>query len=128
MTIIFFHGLGASVKRLYKDDFIKQLKKIDALFIAEIPYPNVYYYSKDNKNYKPIDHLDYDDLALDKYITNLYGTIDKKIFKPPYILMASSHGIYYAYEFARQFKKDIKYIISLDGSWITNKLNKKRLS
>ena len=127
MTIIFFHGLGSSVKLLYKDDFIKQLKKIDAFFIAEIPYPNVYYYSKDKKNYKPIDRLDYDDLALDKYITNLCGTMDKKIFKPPYILMASSHGIYYAYEFARQFKKDIKYIISLDGSWITNKLNKKRL-
>lgn len=41
--------------------------------------------------------------------------------------MASSHGIYYACEFARQCKDKVKYIVSLDGSWITKQLNKKRL-
>jgi len=30
-------------------------------------------------------------------------------------------------EFAKQYIKEIKYIISLDGSWISNELNKQRL-
>jgi hypothetical protein len=77
--------------------------------------------------YKPINILNYDDLSLDKYITNLYNMIDKNKYKPPYIVMGHSHGIYYACEFAKQYKKEIKYIISLDGSWITNELNKQRL-
>jgi len=139
MTIILFHGLGSSVKGLYyiydgklynKNDFIKLLEKIDTIFIPEIPYTNIYYYSENKiikSMYKPIDNIDYNDLSLDKYITNLYNTIDKKIYKPPYIIMGHSHGIYYACEFTKQYKKEIKYIISLDGSWITNELNKQRL-
>ena len=31
--------------------------------------------------YKTIDVLNYDDFSLDKYITNLYNSMDKKIFK-----------------------------------------------
>jgi len=41
--------------------------------------------------------------------------------------MGHSHGIYYACEFTKQYKKEVKYIISLNGSWITNELNKQRL-
>ena len=139
MTIIFFHGLGSSKKQLHyiyndnkyiKNDFVKQLQKIDNVYIPMIPYTNVYYYGKDkqmSKLYEPFDYLDYDDLMLDKYITKLYKSLDKTIYKAPYILLASSHGIYYACEFARQYKDIVKCIVSLDGSWITNKLNKKRL-
>ena len=90
MTIILFHGLGSSKKtlnyiydgKLYnKNDFIKLLEKIDTVFIPEIPYTNVYWYSENKimkPMYKPIDILNYDDLSLDKYITNLYNSIDKK--------------------------------------------------
>jgi len=77
--------------------------------------------------YNPIDKLNYDDLTLDKYIFNLYENIDKTIYSPPYIVIGHSHGIYYASEFARQFLFNVKYVISLDGSWITKKLNKERL-
>ena len=142
MTIILFYGLGCSKKTLnylyYNDkynlnDFIKLLERIDTVFIPEIPYSNLYYYSE-NKTmktmktmYEPIDYLDYDDLFLDKYITKLYNSIDKKIYKAPYIVIGHSHGIYYACEFAKQYSKEIKYIISLDGSWISNELNKQRL-
>ena len=46
MTIILFHGLGSSKKlmnyiydnKYIKNDFIKQLEKIDKVFIPEIPY------------------------------------------------------------------------------------------
>jgi len=140
MTIIFFHGLGSSKKQLnyaYKDnkyiksDFIKQLQKIDDVYIPTIPYTNVYYYGEHkqmSKLYEPLEYLDYNDLMLDKYITKLYKSLDKTNMKQPYILLASSHGIYYACEFFRQYKDKVKCIVSLDGSWITNKLNKKRLS
>jgi hypothetical protein len=139
MTIILFHGLGSSKKvinyiyqnkKYNKNDFIKLLEKIDTVYIPEILYTNVYYYSKYTfmkPMYKPIDNIDYNDLSLDKYITNLYNSINKKVYKPPYIVMGHSHGIYYACEFAKQYQKKIKYIISLDGSWITNELNKHRL-
>ena len=136
MTIILFHGLGSSRKQLnyignhVKSDFIKQLEKIDKVFIPEIPYTNVYYYGEDKKMsklYNPIDKLKYDDLSLDKYITKLYNSLDKNKYPAPYIVMGSSHGIYHSYEFAKQFPNKVKYIVSLDGSWITNKLNKKRL-
>jgi hypothetical protein len=40
--------------------------------------------------YKPIKHLDYGDLSLDKYITNLYNSMDKKVYKAPYIVMGHS--------------------------------------
>ena len=139
MTIILFHGLGSSKKQLsytynnnkyIKNDFVKQLEKIDNVYIPKIPYTNVYYYGQDKQMrqmYEAIENLDYNDLLLDLYITKLYKSLDKTKYKPPYILMASSHGIYYACEFARQFLNKVKCIVSLDGSWITNKLNKKRL-
>ena len=44
MTIILFHGLGSSKKQLnyignyIKSDFVKQLEKIDKVYIPEIPY------------------------------------------------------------------------------------------
>ena len=59
---------------------------IDTVFILEIPYTNVYYYSEYTfmkPIYKPIEVLNYDDLSLDKYITNLYNSMDKKLFKAP---------------------------------------------
>ena len=79
------------------------------------------------KMYKPIKQLDYDDLSLDKFITNLYNNMDKQHYNAPYTLIGHSHGIYYCCEFAKQYKKKINCIISLDGSWITNELNKQRL-
>jgi hypothetical protein len=133
MTIIFFHGLISSVKTYYNkyNYFIKQLEQIDVVFIPEITYNNILYYSKKKDSklmYKPVNKLDYNDFFLDRYIKKLYNNMNKSIYKPPYIIMAHSHGIYYACEFARQYKKEIKYIISLDGSWISTKLNKQRLS
>jgi hypothetical protein len=138
MTIILFHGLGSSKKlmnyiydnKYIKNDFVKQLEKIDKVFIPEIPYTHIHYYDEFKimkPMFKPINFLNYDDLLLDKYITNLYKSLDKTKYPAPYIVMGNSHGIYYACEFAKQFKNKVKYIISLDGSWITNKLNKKRL-
>jgi thioesterase domain-containing protein len=53
--------------------------------------------------------------------------MDKQKYKAPYIVMGHSHGIYYACEFAKQHEKEVKCIVSLDGSWITNELNKQRL-
>ena len=139
MTIILFHGLGSSNKVLNyiyndkkynKNDFIKLLHKIDTVLIPEIPYTNVYHYSEYKimkPMYEPIDYLNYDDLSLDKYITNFYKSIDKTKYKAPYILIGHSHGIYFACEFAKQFKNKVKCIISLDGSWITKEMNKQRL-
>ena len=145
ITIILFHGLGSSEKMLnysynntkkkyIKNNFIQLLKKIDNVFIPNIPYTNVYYYTNDENYsdqmksmYKPINELNLEDLSLDKYIKNLYNILDKNIYKPPYIVMGHSHGIYYAIEFAKQFKKLTKYVISLDGSWITKKLCNNRL-
>ena len=46
--------------------------------------------------------------------------MDKNKYKPPYIVIGHFHGIYYACEFAKQYIKEIKYIISLDGSLISN--------
>lgn len=141
MTIIFFHGLGSSPKlvnyfydsnnkKYNKNDFIKLLEKIDNVFIPEIPYTNIYYYSQ-YTIMKPMFHsvnkINIDDLSLDKFIKSLYKNIDKTKYKKPYTLIGHSHGIYYACEFAKQFKDSVKCIISLDGSWITNKLNKQRL-
>ncbi len=44
-----------------------------------------------------------------------------------YIIMGHSDGIYFAMEFAKQYPKLVKEIISLDGSWITVTLCKQRL-
>jgi len=136
MTIIFFHGLGSSSKTLKyiydgkkynKNNFIQLLKKLDNVYFVDIPYTNILYYSDMKKMYKPIKQLDYDDLSLDKFITNLYNNMDKQHYNAPYTLIGHSHGIYYCCEFAKQYKKKINCIISLDGSWITNELNKQRL-
>jgi predicted esterase len=139
MTIILFHGLGSSKKLLNyiyngkkynKNDFIKLLKKIDTVYIPKIPYTDVYYYSEHalmKSMFKPIDSLNYDSLSLDKHVANLYDLMDKQKYKAPYIVMGHSHGIYYACEFAKQHEKEVKCIVSLDGSWITNELNKQRL-
>ena len=139
MTIIFFHGLGSSKKLLnyiyhdnkyHKNNFIKQLEKRDTVYIPKIPYTNIHYYDEYKimkPMFTPINNINYEELSLDKFITKLYNMMDKNKYKPPYIVMGHSHGIYYACEFAKQYIKEIKYIISLDGSWITNELNKQRL-
>jgi hypothetical protein len=53
MTIIFFPGLGASKKmvkydyindKYISDNFIKQLEKIDDVYIVERDYVNIHYY------------------------------------------------------------------------------------
>lgn len=136
MTIIFFHGLRSSKKKLnyvyhdgkyHANNFIKLLKKIDRVMIPHIPYTDVYYYCADKVTrsmYSPITHINYQDLSIDRYIANL--SIDRKKYPPPYIVMGHSNGIYFACQFARQYKKDVKCIISLDGSWIVKRLNKLR--
>jgi hypothetical protein len=87
MTIILFHGLGSSIKafnyiydgkKYNKNNFIQLLKKIDNVYFVDIPYTNILYYSDNKTLYKPIKQLDYDDLSLDKYITNLYNNMDKQ--------------------------------------------------
>jgi len=139
MTIILFHGLGSSAEALNyiyngekynKNNFIKLLFKIDYVLIPDIPYVHIYHYTNNKqmeKLYDPFGYFDYADLSLDKYITNFYRTIDKSKYRPPYILIGHSHGIYYACEFAKQFKSKVKCIVSLDGSWITKEMNKQRL-
>ena len=64
-----------------------------------------------------------DDIIIEKTINNL--DIDKR---KKYIVVGMSDGIYYAFEFARQYPKLVKELISLDGSWITRKLCKQRLT
>jgi hypothetical protein len=140
MTIILFHGLGSSPKtvnyiydgkKYNKNDFVKLLQKSDTVYITEIPYTNINYYSNYkimNQMFHPVTSLDLEDLMLDKYIENLYKNMDKKKYSAPYVVMGHSHGIYYACEFANQFKNKIKCIVSLDGSWITSELNKQRIT
>jgi len=139
MTIIFFPGIGAS-KKLVKYDyvdnkqvsnnFIKQLGKIDDVYIVERDYVNIHYYQTTDikgfkKMYKPINKLLLEDLDLLSYTKKIYNNV--KHLKKPYVLMASSHGIYYALAFAHLYPPHVKHIISLDGSWITKKLCKTRL-
>lgn len=133
-SIILFHGLGSSAKLLnyiyhdnkyHANNFVEQLKQITSVTIPTIPYTNMYYYTNMKQMYKPIDELNYDDLSLDKYITKLHVKLKTK---GPYILMGHSHGIYYACEFARQYKHEVQCIVSLDGSWITPTLNKQRMT
>ena len=145
MTIILFHGLGSTEKMLnyvydsnkkkyLKNNFIQLLKKTNKVYIPYIDYTNVYYYTNNeyypkemNSMYNPIEKINFEDFSLDKFIKKLYDELDKDIYKPPYIVMGHSHGIYYAIEFARQFKKFTECVISLDGSWITKKLCLNRL-
>jgi predicted peptidase len=62
-------------------------------------------------------------MYIEKTIKNLNFDKRKK-----YIVMGHSDGIYFAMEFAKQYPKLVKEIISLDGSWITVKLCKQRLT
>jgi hypothetical protein len=136
MTIIFFPGQGSSknlVRHEYTDNkykrnnLIDKLSEIDDVHIADIPYVNVYYYNDlQKKMYEPIDNLLLSDLDLFIMTEKIFNQV--KNLKKPYTLVASSHGIYYAFCFAYLYPKYVKNIISLDGSWITNKLCKVRLA
>lgn len=148
MSIIIFPGLGVSNKKFNYDFdeinkkytpsyFMKKLKQIANVYIVDRSYVNAFYYSKDkdskflyknNIMYKPLDELNINDLKLDIAIKNMYNNLDKKKYKPPYICIGYSHGIYYAIEFARQFPNKTNCIISLDGSWITDELCQLRLT
>lgn len=136
MTIIFFVGQGVTEKAIHteykngkyiKNNFINKLKKITNVIIPDIPYHHIYYYQKNDidgwkARYNKIKKLNLDDIFIQQYIKNL--KIDKR---KKYIVMGHSDGIYFAMEFAIQYPKLVKEIISLDGSWITNKLCKQRL-
>ena len=136
MSIILFGGSGASEKlmkveyknnKYVKNNFINSLEKISNLYIPEIKYKNVYYYQKNDiynqkKYFKPIKNLILDDLLIENTIKNLI--IDKR---KKYIVIGISDGIYFAMEFVKQYKKSVKEVISLDGSWISTKLCYKRL-
>ena len=133
MTIIFFPGLGASKKvvkyihvnnKAVKNNFIDKLNKIDKVYIADAPYVNVHYYSHSKSMYEPINKLSIDDLDLFKITQKIYEQV--KQYKK-FTLIASSHGIYFAFAFAYLYPKYVKNIISLDGSWITKELCKTRL-
>jgi len=140
MTIIFFHGMGGSVKlsnyeydgkKYKKNNFIKQLQKIDKVIVANIPYTHIYYYGENkifSKMYMPVNKLNIDDLYLDTYITKFHDLLNTKKYPSPYIVIGHSHGIYYAMEFSRQYHKKVKEIVSLDGSWITKELCENRLN
>ena len=136
MTIIFFGGLVNSEKLMnveYKDNkyiknnFIDKLSKITDVIIPDIKYKHVFHYRKDDiygqkKYFDPIKDLTLDDLSIEKTIKNLNFDKRKK-----YILMGWSDGIYFTMEFARQYLKNVKEIISLDGSWLSVNLCKQRL-
>jgi predicted peptidase len=137
MTIILFGGGGQSEKltkveykdnKYIKNNFINRLKKITNVIIPDIKYKHIYYYQKNDiygqtKFFNPIKTLALDDLSIEKTIENL--DIDKR---RKYIVMGISDGIYFAMEFAKQYPKLVKEIISLDGSWITVKLCRQRLT
>lgn len=136
MTIILFTGAGQSEKlmkveyknnKYIKNNFINKLKKVTNIIIPDIKYKHVYYYQKNDiygqtKFFNPIKTLTLDDISIEKIIKNL--DIDKR---KKYIIIGHSDGIYFAMEFAKQYPKLVKEIISLDGSWITIKLCKQRL-
>ena len=135
MPIIFFGGAGVSAKMMevefnnkkyIKNNFISKLKKIDKVILPDLQYKHVYYYQNlwgQKKFFKPIQKLTLDDMYVEKTIKNL--DFDKR---QKYIVMGHSDGIYFAMEFAKQYPKLVKEIISLDGSWITIKLCKQRLT
>lgn len=136
MTVILFGGLGQTEKlmkvqyigtKCVKNNFIDKLRKITNVIIPDIKYKHVYHYQKSDpynqtKFFNPITNLTLDDISIEKTIKNL--DIDRK---QKYIIMGYSDGIYFAMEFARQYPKLVKEIISLDGSWITVNLCKQRL-
>jgi hypothetical protein len=118
MTIIFFPGIGASKKvvkytyinnKFVKNNFIDKLNKIDNTYIADIPYVNVHYYDPiQKKMYEPIKNLSIDDLDLFKMTKKIYKQVEK--YEKPYTLVASSHGIYFAFAFAYLYPKYVKNI------------------
>ena len=134
MPIIFFGGAGVSAKMMdvefdskkyIKNDFISKLRKIDKVILPDLQYKHVYYYQDlwgQKVFFKPIQKLTLDDMYIERTIKNL--NFDKR---QKYIVIGHSDGIYPAMEFAKQYPKLVKEIISLDGSWITNKLCEQRL-
>lgn len=76
--------------------------------------------------FKPISKLLLNDLDLFSITEKNYQLV--KNLPKPFSLIASSHGIYFAFALAYLYPKIIKNIVSLDGSWITSKLCKLRLS
>ena len=137
MPIIFFTGQGVTPKavnyeylngKYIKNDFVELLKKLDEVIIPDVPYYHVYYYQKSDiigwkDRYDPINNLNINDIYITNFIENL-----KFDNKQKYILMGHSDGIYFAMEFARLYPNQVKHIISLDGSWISTKLCKQRLT
>lgn len=136
-NIIIFTGAGQSNKlfnydfinnKYVKNNLVDKLKKIADVFIPDIKYKNLYHYQKNDiynqtKYFKPIKNLSLDDITIENTIKNI--SINEK---QKYIVMGFSDGIYFAIEFARQYPKNILEIISLDGSWISTKLCKIRLT
>jgi hypothetical protein len=136
MTIILFTGAGQSAKmfgfnfinnKYIKNNFLERLKKIDKVIIPDLIYKHIYYYQKNDiynqkKYYKPIKKLTLENISIEKTIKNMKIDNRKK-----YIVIGYSDGIYFAMEFAKQYSKLTKEIISLDGSWITIKLCNQRL-
>lgn len=113
MQIIFFTGAGITPSMVDKK-FISELEKIYRIIIPDLKYKYVYY-EKDVK-------LNIDDIDIIKTIKKI-----KFNKKEQYIVIGHSDGIYFAMEFSRQNPKNIKEIISLDGSWITIKMCNQRL-
>jgi len=80
MTIILFHGGGTSKKLL---NYIYDGKTYN-VFIPNIPYTNIHYYDEYTimkPMFTPINNINYDDLSLDKFITKLYNSMDKKKYR-----------------------------------------------
>lgn len=139
MPIIFFGGAGVSTKMMdfefknekyVKNDFISKLKKIDKVIMPDLQYKHVYYYQDEQNDpwgqktfFEPITELMLDDMYIERTIKKLNFNKKQK-----YIVMGHSDGIYYAMEFAKQYPKSVKEIISLDGSWITIKMCNQRLT
>ena len=120
MTIIFFHGLGCSKKsinyiyngKIYnKNNFIKLLEKIDTVYIPEIPYTNVYYYSEHTymkPMYKPINVL----IFITPAISSLFMQVDKS-YKPI---------VYKGHEYYKSFHPKL-FKHSNINSWISKSYN-----
>lgn len=139
-NIILFHGLGTSKydwktyynsdkKKFLNHNLLIELKKLGNVINDSVPYVNVYYYLRDEnyrEMYNPLNKLLLEDLDLPTYVKKYHKILIEKNIKPPYIIIAHSHGIYYAMEFVRQFKSECKFVVSLDGSWISRELCLKR--
>lgn len=121
-TLILFHDLNTSYKFWSKQyttncDLIEPIKLVGNVIAPTIPYANLSYYINKDFFDKPA-LLKTSDLTLDLYITKLRDDIT---YKPPFIIICNGHGIYYGLEFCKKFFKECKLLISLNGSWISNK-------